>query len=127
MCLHAQSPSPLTPLGQRTVESVRTRWAPEVRENGLSEARLVLVGITGTIPVGDSHAGAGTCPEEDSTSNDNVTSPVAHGEGAAVAHEVGASRFLVCNIQDVSSVSAVVHEAVRVARRARCRSGCVLQ
>ena len=114
---------PHPPPWGNTVESVRTRWVPEVRAKGPADALLVLVGITGTTPAGDSRA-----EEEEEDSNDNdAVAPVGHAEGAAAARDIGASRYLVCNLLDVSSVNAVVREAVRVARRGGSRSGCVLQ
>lgn len=112
------------------MRSVREQWVPEVREKGPRNALLMLVGITGTVSFGTS---ADACPDggDDKDSNENsAVGPVGHEEGAALARKIGASRYFECNIQDVSSVNAVVHEAVRVlraARGSRGRAGCVLQ
>lgn len=107
------------------MKSVSTRWVPEVREKGPADALLVLVGIAGA--TADDDNCADPYSGEDDTNDNSAMEPVAHADGAAVAREVGAVRYLECSLYDVSSVNAVVHETIRVIRQARGATRCALQ
>lgn len=94
---------------------------PEVRHWSPSKP-ILLVGITG---LGK--------PKEIKNENNNVFSLVSRKEGKAKAREVGAYRYIQCDLSSVPSVNRVFQESVRAYRdydsklKSRGGHGCLLQ
>ena len=100
------------------VDRVSTVWVPEVRHWSPSKP-ILLVGITG---LGK--------PKEIKNKNDNVFSLVSRKEGKAKAREVGAYRYIQCDLSSVPSVNRVFQESVRAYRDYESKlesPGCLLQ
>lgn len=79
-----------------------TVWAPEIKRV-VPHARILLVGITGL-----------EIPEKSENENDNVLPIVTQREGEAKAREIGALRYLECDLNSTENVRDVFLTAVRV-------------
>ena len=93
-------------------------WAPELR-HFLPDVPIVLVGTTDP-----EHSPA------DVACNNNEFSFVTTKEGRAKAKQIGAQRFLECDLGSADSVAEVINEACRAALGLppkRETEGCCLQ
>ena len=91
-----------------------THWAPELREHAPS-VPIVLVGTINS--------------KDHLNDNENEVPVVTTKEGQEKAEEIGAQRFLECNLASVDSVMEVLNEACRAAlsRIQKREKGCCLQ
>ena len=88
-----------------TVKHVSTVWAPELRHH-LPDVPIILVGI------GDDD----TFTERKRSQNTKSSPYVAFEEGLAKGKEIGACRYLECNLKSLPAVTQVFHDAVRATR-----------
>ena len=98
-----------------TVNSVSTHWAPELREH-VPSVPIVLVGTIYS--------------KDHLNDNENEVSVITTKEGRDKAEEIGAQRFLECDLGSADSVAEVINEACRAALGLppkRETEGCCLQ
>ena len=97
-----------------TVNSVSTHWAPELREHAPS-VPIVLVGTNYS--------------KDHLNDNENEVPVVTAKEGREKAEEIGAQRFLECDLASVDNVMEVLNAACRAAlsRIQKREKGCCLQ
>ena len=97
---------------RESFESVRSKWIPEIAEEGLSDVGLLLVGLKC-----DVRAGGGDV--------------VGHEEGVACAEDIGAEGYYECSslaLEGVADVFDVVMELHRSREgRGRGRTRCCVQ
>ena len=93
-------PTPFTVPCVWTVNSVSTLWAPELRERAPS-VPIVLVGTINS--------------KDHLNDNENEVPVVTTKEGQEKAEEIGAQRFIECDLASVDSVMEVLNEACRAA------------